>query len=259
MIVGCADNGASVQFRQLTLPQANPALPGACAVSADPSAPALLSSVLDVALRDNYVAFPLVQNNLFQNRQGELNRPDQRAITGMYVDVELTTLGGVLLNLGGTASSYRVPLNTALVPAGNATVPGFGVIQVNAITAAQGQALRERLECTGFGGAAPPASFCEQRSQTIVVTMRPTFRTVGGVELTSSVGAAWKNVAPFSFPLTVCCGCLLQIPAGFDASCTSTAMAMAPSAMQAYCMAGQDLPMSCTQCAGQPQCSRNGC
>lgn len=260
MAVGCADNSASVEIRQLMLPQANPTLPGACSLSNDPSSPKLLASVLDLALRDNYVAFPLVQNNMFGNRSGELNRPDQRAIMGQYVDVELTTLAGALLSLGATPSSYRVPISSDVIPAGSASAPSFGVIEVSAITAAQGQALRDRLGCTGFAAGAPPAPFCARTSETIQVTLRPTFRTVGGVELTSAVGAVWKNVAPYTFPLTICCGCLLQIPTGYNEACMSlSSTATTPASSLSYCLAGQDLPLSCLACGGGPECSRSGC
>jgi hypothetical protein len=259
--VGCADNSASVQIRHLIAPQANPSLPGACSLSNDPSSPKLLASVLDLALRDNYIVFPLIQNNLFANRAGELNRPDQRAIMGQYVDVELTTLSGALLSLGTVPSTYRVPVNSDVIPAGITSLPGFGVIEVSAIPGPQGQALRERLGCTGFAsGAAPPAAFCANASETIQVTLRPTFRTVGGVELTSSVSAVWKNVAPYTFPLTICCGCLLAIPSGYTPGCQpATMMTAAPTTAAAYCLPGQDLPLSCTECGGGPQCSRSGC
>lgn len=261
LVAGCADNSASVQIRHLVAPQANPSLPGACSLSNDPGSPKLLASVLDVALRDNYIVFPLIQNNLFANRAGELNRPDQRAIMGQYVDVELTTLSGALLSLGTAPSTYRVPMNSDVIPAGITSAPGFGVVEVSAIPGPQGQALRERLGCTGFAtGVAPPAAFCSNASETIQVTLRPTFRTVGGVELTSAVGAVWKNVAPYTFPLTICCGCLLSIPSGYTSACQpATMMATTPTTTTGYCLAGQDLPLACTQCGGAPQCSRSGC
>ncbi len=261
--LGCADNAASVEIRHLALPTTNPSLQGSCAVTADPMASKLLGSTLDVALRDNYLAFPLIQNNMFQNRQGELNRTDQRAIVGVHVDVELTTLGGQLLSLatatGTVPSSYRLPLNSDVIPAGNSSTPGFGTLALTVIPGPQGQALRERLGCTGFGAGVPPAPFCAQQSETIQVTLRPTFRTLGGLELTSAANAVWKNVAPYTFPLTVCCGCLLSFPQGVNAACRSTSMTMTTTTTQSYCVTGQDFPVPCTVCGGAPQCSREGC
>jgi sulfur carrier protein ThiS len=258
--LGCADNAASVQIRHLVAPQANPIQPNACSLSNDPSSPKLLASVLDLALRDNYIVFPLVQNNLFSNRAAEVNRPDQRAIMAQYVDVELTTLSGALLSLGTAPSTFRVPVNGDVIPAGVGASPGFGVIEVSAIPGAQGQALRERLGCTGFAsGARPPEAFCANASETIQVTLRPTFRTVGGVELTSAVGAVWKNVAPYTFPLTICCGCLLSIPAGYNDACQPASMSSMPATTVPYCLPGQDLPLACTDCGGAAQCSRRGC
>lgn len=261
--IGCADNSASVEIRHLSLAQANPTLPGACSVSADPSSPKLLGSVLDVALRDNYVAYPLIQNNLFQTRSGELNRPDQRAIQAQYVDVELTTLGGALLSLAGPSgsvpSSYRVPMASDLIPAGTNSTPGYGNASLTVLTSAQAEALRERLGCTGFAtGAPPPAAFCARKSETITVTLRPTYRTLGGLELTAAAQATWRNASAYTFPLTVCCGCLLNIPAGYNAACQSTTMTTMTTTMS-YCVSGQDFPTDCTTCAGQPQCSRSGC
>lgn len=262
--IGCADNSASVEIRHLSLAQANPSLPGSCSVSADPSASKLLGSVLDIALRDNYVAYPLIQNNLFQSRSGELNRPDQRAIQAQYVDVELTTLGGALLSLAGPSgtvpSSYRVPMASDLIPAGTTATPGYGNASLTVLTSAQVAALRERLGCTGFAtGSPPPAAFCARQSETITVTLRPTYRTLGGLELTASAQATWRNASAYTFPLTVCCGCLLNIPSGFNAACQSTTMGTTTTMTQGYCIGGQDFPTDCTTCAGQPQCSRSGC
>jgi len=143
LVAGCAENYASVEIRQFMVAQASPASPLACTVAPDPSGTKVLSSILDVALRDNYVAFPLIQNNMFQTRSAEFNRPDQRAITAQFVDVELTTADGMtrltLSNAGAPVpSSYRIPVRSDLIPAGNGTTPGFGVMEMPLIPASVG-------------------------------------------------------------------------------------------------------------------------
>jgi hypothetical protein len=264
LVAGCAENYASVEIRQFMVAQANPASPLACTVAPDPSGTKVLSSILDVALRDNYVAFPLIQNNMFQTRSAEFNRPDQRAITAQFVDVELTTADGMtrltLSNAGAPVpSSYRIPVRSDLIPAGNGTTPGFGVMEMPLIPASVGLALRERLGCTGFVAGAPPAPFCANDSQTIRVTVRPTFRTVGGQELSGAAGSTWTNVSPYTFPLTVCCGCLLSFPSNVDARCQMMMGSMSSTSTTGYCLIGQDFPTLCTSCAGRPECSREGC
>jgi hypothetical protein len=266
---GCAENHASVSIRQLMVAQANPASPLACTAAPDPGAPKILTSVLDVALRDNYVAYPLVQNNLYASRALESNRPEQRGLVAQFVDVELTTVDGAnrlsLTDENGDAvpSRYRVPARSDLIPPGAAGNPGFAVIEMPVIPSNVGRALRERLGCTGFAAGAPPAPFCSNDSQTIRVTLRPTFRTQGGVELSSVVGSVWENVAPYSFPLTVCCGCLLNFPPNVDRACRPTGGMAAGggtgTATTGYCLVGQDFPTLCTSCMGRPECSREGC
>ncbi len=264
---GCAENYASVSIRQLMVAQANPASPLACTATPDPGSPKILTSVLDVALRDNYVAYPLVQNNLYASRSLENNRPEQRALIAQFVDVELTTADGAsrlaLADENGAAvpSNYRIPTRSDPIPPGIAGNPGFAVIEMPVIPPNVGRALRERLGCTGFAPGAPPAPFCSNDSQTIRVTLRPTFRTQGGVELSSAVGSVWENVAPYTFPLTVCCGCLLNFPPNVDRACRMTGGAMSGggTSTMGYCLVGQDFPTLCTSCAGRPECSREGC
>jgi hypothetical protein len=259
-LAGCAENYASVEIRQFMVAQADPMNPSACTVNPDPGGIKLLSSVLDVALRDNYVAFALVQNNLFQTRNGDRNRPDQRSIFGESVEVELTTLDGMtLLTLPGAPSTYSVPVRSDIINAGTGGSPGYGVLEIPVITAAQGRALRERLGCTGFAPGAPPAAFCANDAITVRVTLRPTFRTVGGDTLTALRSATWKNVAPYTFPLTVCCGCLLQIPQGLDATCQAPMGSTMTGQQLSYCIAGQDFATPCTVCATRPECQRAGC
>ncbi|MBL8678827.1 MAG: hypothetical protein JNK05_06660 [Myxococcales bacterium] len=257
----CAPNYASVEIRQLVVPQPNPQVPGACFGSADPNAPKVLSSVLDLALRDNYTAIALVQNNMFRNRSVDLNRPDTRSVFAQYVDVELTTSAGQALTLpGGAPALYRINVRGDLIETAPGGLPGYGVLEMPVITATQGAALRDRLGCTGFVAGTPPEPFCRNDSITVQVTLRPTFRTLGGDILTSERSSPWTNVRPYSFPLTVCCGCLLTIPAGYTPACqpmSTMGTTMAPTG--GSCIVGQDFPTSCTTCAGQPQCQRTGC
>lgn len=257
----CAPNYASVEISHLIVPQPNPQTPGVCSASSDPNAPKVLSSVLDLALRDNYTAIALVQNNMFRNRSVDLNRPDTRSVFAQYVDVELTTSAGQALTLpNGAPALYRINVRGDLIATAPGGLPGFGVLEIPVITATQGAALRERLGCNNFIMGAPPEPFCRNDSITVQVTLRPTFRTLGGDILTSDRNSPWTNVRPYSFPLTVCCGCLVTFPSGFDTSCqplSMTGSAMTPTGNS--CLVGQDFPSPCTVCASQPQCQRTGC
>ena len=256
----CAPNLASVEIRQLVVAQPNPQIPGLCSASADPNAPKVLTSVLDVALRDNYVALALVQNNMFRSRSVDLNRPDTRSVFARHVDIELTTSAGGMLALpGGGPAFYRVPLRGDLIETAPGGLPGFAVLEIPVITAAQGAALRDRLVCTGFAAGAPPEPFCRNDSITVQVTLRPEFQTLGGDVLSSMRDATWNNVRPYSFPLTVCCGCLLTIPVGFNAACQAAMGTMAMTQINGACFVGQDSPVPCTTCGSAPQCQRTGC
>ncbi|MDP3276785.1 MAG: hypothetical protein Q8Q09_16415 [Deltaproteobacteria bacterium] len=259
-VVGCAENLASVEIRQFQQPIADPMNPTACVVNADQNSLKLFTSVLDLSLRDSYTAFPLIQNNLYSSRSVESNRPDQRAILPQFVDVELATLDGTtLLSLpdpaGGAAmlNRYRIPLRTDLINAGSSSGAGFGVVEMPVIPSNVGAALRARLGCDDT------ANLCARRSLTINVTLRPTYRTVGGLTISGARDSTWTNAAPYSFPLTVCCGCLVEFPgSGVDSACRSTAMT-AEAAVLGYCLVGQDYPISCLRCNGNPACQPRTC
>lgn len=253
-LIGCAENHVSVQIRGLQAPQANSMNPGICSITADPMAAKLLSPVLDVMLANQYVAFPLIQNNLASGRNLDINRADTRAIMGRFADIQLTTAGGLGLTLpGGVPSSYRIPIASDRIDGANGAIPGYGIVQMPIVGAAQVAALKARLGCDD------PAVVCGAPSMTVVVTIRPTFETTGGLTLSGS-DPPWVNVAPYTFPLTVCCGCLVSYPTNVDTNCNPIMGAMAPSTSnQDYCLLGQDFASSCTRCRGNTACSRAGC
>ena len=257
-LTGCAENHVSVQIRQLQAPQVNTMNTSICTVPSDPMAGKLLAPVLDVATATNYLAFPLIQNNLASGRNLDINRADTRAIQGRFADISLTTVGGLGLTLAGAPSAYRIPIVSDRIDGANGALPGFGVVEMPVIPQAQVAALRVRLGCADLVN--DTTSLCTRRSETVIVTIRPTFETTGGQVLSGSDGP-WINVAPYSFPLTVCCGCLVSFPATVDTECNpmmAGAMAAA-STNQDYCILGQDFPSSCLRCRNNPACRPSTC
>jgi hypothetical protein len=251
-ISGCAENHVSVQIRGLQAPQVNAMNASICSITADPMGAKVLSPVLDVALAYQYTAFPLIQNNLATGRNLDINRADTRAIQGRYADIQLTNASGQGLTLVGAPSSYRIPISSDRIDAANGPIAGYGIVQMPVVGPAQVAALKARLGCDDV------ANLCTRRSETVVVTIRPTFETTGGQVLSGS-DPPWINVAPYSFPLTVCCGCLVSFPPNVDANCDPLMGAMASTTNMDYCLLGQDFASSCTRCRGNPACGRLAC
>lgn len=186
-----------------------------CAAKADPSSALQLGGVLDLAFRTNYQAALLVGNQLVA--QG--SRDQVRTETSRVV------IKGAVVTVkdaaGNTLKSYTVDA-TGFVDPASGTEPGYGVVQVELI----------------------PDSLQLSANTRVTADVQVFGDTLGGKSITS---------ADLLFPISVCNGCLVSFPAAAldptqPGKCVGDTTATLP------CYPGQDDPIDCRLCTGNPAC-----
>lgn len=235
---GCAANEVSFFIVQNQIPVAGGAS-GICTFSADPSAAHRNEGVLDVALRTNYVLFPLFRSELLSSRDPMAGRAESRGIIveGAVIELHRGSPTGPTI-----VDPYTVYFNTFLPPADMGgpgyAVTSFELVRQRDIAGLQMQVcnvqpIEGRAECRGANLST---------TQRIIAVIRPFGHTMGGIPID---GATW------TFPLTVCCGCLVTFPPDANADEATHAgpdcNAGAPSTQA--CNIGQDDPVDCRYCS----------
>jgi hypothetical protein len=252
---GCAENTTSFFIRQSQVPQGGGT--GTCTVSTNPTDLARDQGTLDVAVRRSYSITPLYQSELLSSRDPMSARPETRGLFVTRADVELRRNSdeGPLINLrdgsGQIPTNFSVTTSTFLPP-GSTSGTGFAVGSLEIIPARIGDALAAQVCVLG-----PPPAGCSRPSivgsanQRIVAVVRPFGRTMGGLEVEG---------APYVFPLTICCGCLLRFPGDADSMTRAGPDCLGGMGQTQACNLGQDEPFDCRECAveGDPTCQPPG-
>lgn len=245
---GCAENEVSFFIRQNQLAQ--PSGMGVCVVNADPSSAFSNEGVLDVALRTTYVLHPLYQSELLETRDPNAGRAAMRGIfvEGAEVELHVGSADGPLLSLrdatGAVTNPYTVTAGSDYVPAGGTTGPGLGVGRLELIPARVGAILYSRVcmpSSMSMGCAIPASVPTPTGPLRLVARIQPFGRTMGGI----AVSGAW-----YTFPLTVCCGCLVTFPSDADDPMTPQRDCSRGAPPQMLCDIGQDQAVDCRVCAG---------
>ena len=187
---------------------------GDCVAVAQPEAKFLAFGVLDVSFRQNYFANLLVGNQLARQGNSEKVRTETARIALRGADVEVKRIDGSVIVAFATDGA-------GFVDPGSATDPGYGIMAAELL---------------------PPGAVSEADGR-VNVSVRVVGETLGGTSIESS---------ELIFPISICRGCLLSIPAGaYDellGACTGDPTEDAP------CIRGQDEPVDCRLCAGEPAC-----
>jgi hypothetical protein len=223
---------------KLVILQAQP-LSDTCEITTDRTV-GLSQGVIDMAMATDYTLNLLVQNNMdqitrvrsYQPQDARLNTTDVRLTRAI---VEYRALDQVTASF---PEQLRVPLSAPVSAAGTSV---FGV---EVLTPAMVQDLRTSPEfiIRGADGQVRPA----RTSVKLLVNVKVEGETLDG----KSVGSN-----DFTFPLTVCNGCLVAVPpdavsvdAGVQPNCLRLDAADIGTAADDLCIAGQDAAVDCRIC-----------
>jgi hypothetical protein len=191
----------------------------ACEVVDDPGAAHLLRGALDVSFSNSYEAAVLVANQLTPRGKKSQLRVETQGVELRGAEVRLTEDSGDLID------EYTVPTGGFVEP-NSSEDPGFGSAMVTVIPSSVGRPLAEAVIRTGV-------------SQIVIANIRVFGTTLGGVEVTSG---------EYSFPISLCAGCLISFPA--DALEAGVCVATEDVPDQTQCLPGQDVALDCRLCTG---------
>ncbi len=253
--VGCAENEISVYIRQMKAPT----LQGTtCIISQDPTTPFILEGTLDLAFKTHYILSPLIHSNLVSRIDTNANRTESNhiIIEGYVVEIHEDSPDGPLYAGTGFTNPFSVYQSTVILPGagGNA---GFGAGNFEAIPGQIGEALYQDV-CVTRRGIVRPAGLDPNLCPVPIYNTDVTKRLVLGVSAFGHTGGGVSVETPkFNFPITVCCGCLVQFPtATSTTAATDAGAARGPScaagtvaATPAICYPGQDFRVDCNLCA----------
>ncbi|TAK26830.1 MAG: hypothetical protein EPO40_19140 [Myxococcaceae bacterium] len=229
---GCASDPVLIQ--QMQLPEYTP---GGCTAPSNPTRSRLDRGTFDVGLRNRYVGRPLFRNPLTQ----------PVIVRGVVMTIREGSPDGPLV--GPTFTAYQ----TVTLPAADGA-PGYLAAEMEMIPAQVGSALRSavcRFEPTT---AACPVPRTTSVDRSLLLTITAFGETSSGSEF---------EAPPFTFPVRVCCGCLVTFSPESRApevvhrspNCDQGSASQGP----ASCALGQDLSVDCRLCSGaNPQCQPAG-
>ena len=217
-VPACAHDDASVFVVGVLLP---PTPNGnVCTYTVAPSAPMIDRGVVDGALRDNYSPEMLVGSTLIQ--KGNSVTPNSEtariAIQGVRVQVIDPVDNSTQMNNTVLASGEIEPAS--------GTVPAYSAI---------GATIMDAQAIAHFTPKAVGAP-----TNLAVVHVKFFGKTLGGQSVESD---------DFQFPVDVCFGCLIYMPAN-AASIDYCAGGVAQNGTAKACEPGQDQPVDCQACSG---------
>ena len=218
---GCTEDSQSMlyvrQVQGLLAPQ--------CTVDNSPDSITIPSGTLDIAFRTEYLAALLVGSQLVGRGAPELSRTETSAVQIRSAVVRVESSQGQVL------SSYTIPV-AGFIDASRAGAASFGLVAVQLIDT-----------------KAAMSAGTEKGPRRLFSRVKILGETLGGSEVES---------AEFGFPITVCNGCLVGFPADSDnpdtdaLDCDNVGDGTVTAAQ---CYFGQDAPIDCRQCRGNPLCS----
>jgi hypothetical protein len=204
---GCTENNQSIFIRQVPVPDPE----DQCAVTADPSSPALFSGRLDAALATTYQQFFLVGNQMISRGDPARLLPETSRVQFYEADVQIFD-NDVLVD------EFTVPISGFADQAAEST-PSYGLVAVNPV-----------LTSTTIDGI-----INVHGTQGVFVVARVVVRgvTLGGTDVTSGL---------YDFPIFVCGDRANQIPCITQSRPTSC-----EDDLTLACIRGQDLPHDCRE------------
>lgn len=217
---GCADNRSSIFIQgAMLIPQET------CAVKADTSVELLFRGVYDVAfagtVAPEYNAALLVGNQLVRRGNSTTLRTETSRVSFYEAEISLANSAGDPIPNG----NFVVPV-TGFADAAAGTEPGFGAVALTLIDATSAQAITA--------------------GQEVVANIILRGETLGNVDVETDV---------WSFPITVCNGCLVSFPPEADDPAKPGLDCDIRDEAPVYCRMGQDAFVDCRACAGIPACT----
>lgn len=241
LIPSCADNNETIFIRQVQALRAPE-----CTVTSDATAFVAPTGFVDAGLATNYVIFPLVGSQLQARGDARQSKAESNRVVIEGAEVELVEPTGDALGLTGRDGSglpnpYTVIATGTIDPSASSDAT-YGVTEVEVMPPVFLEAYRRQiLAPRGIG-----------TSRTVHARIRVFGKTLGGTEVETAV---------FTYPINVCYGCGVFIPAeAVDKTITGRNCAggttSATTANRTTCRVGQDNATDCRFCQGAiPLCT----
>lgn len=219
---GCAETESSLFIRQVVF-----TVGPDCVARPEPDGLAVGVGAIDIALRDEYLGWLLLGNQLVARGSQDLIRSESNRMALKSAEVRVEDVNGNVM------SEYTVPI-TGFLDQSEGTEPGFGVALVPLVDS---RALANLQKTTPLGSS----------QKRLVSFIKVTGRTLGGSEVTSN---------EFQFVVLACKGCLVSFPPEADDPNQDGPDCLAPVEgggvvdTDAPCSIGQDRLVNCQTCAG---------
>jgi hypothetical protein len=198
---------------------------GVCTYTTSVTAPFLFSGTFDVGLGASYPIVMQLGNQLLPRGTGVAADPthaESSRISIQGADITITHPDGSAVQRADGSSASFETLGSAFVDVGSSGVAGLGILGVTGIDQGTTKALCGLLTDPG------------QRID-IVLSVKAFGKTLGGTDVESQT---------FTFPVSVCKGCLVDRSDNCQASAAPVAGAQSP------CSPGADIGIPCASCTG---------
>ncbi len=229
----CAHNDASIIVHGVLAPPQPQN--GACTYTSDPTQPEESTGTLDVGLLAAYTPEVLVGNQLITRNDNVNLKAETARVTlqGAVVHVDDTS--------GNEINSFTT-LSSGFIDPGAGGVPSYGPIALTLIDPKTSAAMAGSLPTLG--------------TKQVIVHFTVFGQTAGGDDIESD---------EFQFAVNVCNGCLVTFPAdsvdpveqaanGGAPNCDAAQSSSSGGTSVVPCVVGQDQPVDCRLCKGDPIC-----
>jgi hypothetical protein len=234
---GCVHDDSSIFIQQVLQPPEVSA-GQQCTFKADPTEPYINSGSLDISLDGAYWAEFLVGNQLISQSSPNQLQTETSDVNLQGAEVRVTD------GEGNPILSFTT-LSAATVFAASGGTPSWSLLGVRIIDSDVIQASPDLL--------ALPTLYAQGTYDVVrIITYTKVFgKTLGGRYVESN---------EFEFPVDVCWGCLVTFsaadedPCYLEPNCRLGSVATSTTS-SVPCIIGQDDPVDCSECLGDPTCS----
>jgi len=238
LMPSCAENNQTIFVRQVQMLRAPE-----CTVTSDATAFVASTGFVDVGLATNYVIFPLVGSQLLARGDARQSKAESNrvVIQGAEITLIAPDTGSALAMPGLPAGAAYTVIATGTIDPSASSNATYGVTEVEVLPPSIVVVLRASLSGTGPG-----------TSTTVHAKMRIFGKTLGNTEV---------ETEDFTYPINVCYGCGVFVPAeAVDPTITTRncrgGSTTSSSTTRTVCKVGQDNLTDCRFCQGAiPLCT----
>jgi hypothetical protein len=227
MIPACAHDDATMFIRGVQAPPTAGGNGGVCIYTPDPTASLLSQGQVDAALTTSYTPVVLVGNQLVSRGSVDEVRAETSRVNiqGAFVKVVDPADGSVVMD--------NTVLTSGTIDPGAGNTPSWASFAVTLMN-------QKALAHFDPGAVGAP-------SKIAISYVKVYGQTLGGVSVETN---------EFQFPIYVCHGCLVSIPAGAAATkyCEGGSSGTTSTDVKEPCVAGWDQAVDCTLCYPNPVC-----